>query len=334
MKILLITHQLDFSGAPLALLSLSKVLIKLNHSLVIASLKYGPLINNFLKLGINPFEPTKHLDDDFDIIIANTTPSVPHAVQFTKNPKKIIAWIHESQFYFDKWNASPKSFLIDKVGSIIVLTNFQFNLFKDYVNKDNIFRVHNYIEPINKANLNNKTTKNFTHEDYWVCCGNWGKPKGQEKLLNIISELNLSLKIVFLGAQQPTNINNESYIFTGPVDYEASRNIINNSLGLISNSISEVQPLSILEALSSGKPILISNIDAHNELKMIFNKIEIFDPNNNDSFLNGINNCKLLIKNIDYINSQIAIVNQYFGFDSFSEKIGLIIKNVIDMDIN
>jgi hypothetical protein len=55
MKILLITHQLDFSGAPLALLSLSKVLIKLNHSLVIASLKYGPLINNFLKLGINPF---------------------------------------------------------------------------------------------------------------------------------------------------------------------------------------------------------------------------------------------------------------------------------------
>lgn len=330
MKILLITHQLDFSGAPLALLNLSKVLIYQKHSLVLASLKNGPLIDSFLKLGIEPFDPNKHMDDNFDIIIANTTPSVPHAVRFTKNPKKIVAWLHESQFYFNKWNATPKDFQIDKVGLILTLTNFQIEFLKYHLVSDsNIYKLNNYIEPLDLVNSNNKKIK-IEFGDYWVCCGNWGKPKGQDKLINILKELNLTPRMVFIGAQKPLNIDVENYIFTGPVDYQVSRNLISNSLGLISNSIAEVQPLSILEALSSGKPVLLSKINAHIELKQLFNKIEIFEPESNHSFLNSFNKCTSYINDANYIDLQLDIMNQNFGFDVFSTNVITFIDKIKD----
>ncbi len=57
MNILLLSHQLDFSGAPIALLRLAETLINQGHSLSLASINDGPLGIEFGKLGIKQFNP-------------------------------------------------------------------------------------------------------------------------------------------------------------------------------------------------------------------------------------------------------------------------------------
>ena len=97
MNILLVSHQLDYSGAPIALLELAKCLLRLKHSVSISSLKIGPLLTEFAKSGVKKFDSSKNSSDNYDLIIANTVHSVPPSLNFMKSSKKVLAWIHESE---------------------------------------------------------------------------------------------------------------------------------------------------------------------------------------------------------------------------------------------
>ena len=109
-KILFITNQLSYTGAPLALLSLIKLCLKEEMNVNVISLVEGPLREELETLSIKPvvwdsilrnLEQFTQLAAEFDIIIANTLPAYEaiHILDRTGIPT--LWWIHEGENYFD-----------------------------------------------------------------------------------------------------------------------------------------------------------------------------------------------------------------------------------------
>ncbi len=98
-NILLVSHQLDFSGAPIALFYLAKALIQLDHDVGLASLYgRGDLLADFNRIGVK-YREEKSLDvNDYDIVVFNTVVSTPFIPKIKNKKTKFILWIHESPF--------------------------------------------------------------------------------------------------------------------------------------------------------------------------------------------------------------------------------------------
>ena len=78
MNILLVSHQLDYSGAPIALLELAKCLLRLKHSVLnLLIKKLGHCLLNLLNRVLKNSTHQKNSSDNYDLIIANTVHSVP-----------------------------------------------------------------------------------------------------------------------------------------------------------------------------------------------------------------------------------------------------------------
>jgi len=63
--------------------------------------------------------------------------------------------------------------------------------------------------------------------------------------------------------------------------------LIAESRGLISPSLSEAQPLAAIEAAMAARPVLLSDIAAHRELKQAMPDVILFDPSRVESFVGG-----------------------------------------------
>ena len=98
-KTLLISHQLDFSGAPVALFHLAKALIQINHDVELVSLhKGGGLLADFKQIGVK-YREEKSLDvNEYDAVVFNTVISTQLIPKIKNRKTKFILWIHESPF--------------------------------------------------------------------------------------------------------------------------------------------------------------------------------------------------------------------------------------------
>lgn len=111
-KILLISHQVDFSGAPVALFYLAKALTQLNWTVEIYALdKSGGLLEDFMKIGVRPINGDfeKIALKDYEVVLFNTV--VTSALIPINKPRntKFIFWIHESPFLAGfAWSSSVK----------------------------------------------------------------------------------------------------------------------------------------------------------------------------------------------------------------------------------
>jgi len=76
-------------------------------------------------------------------------------------------------------------------------------------------------------------------------------------------------------------------VFTGQVPPEEARAMVARSRGLISAAESEVQPLTAIEAMLSQRPVLLSDIPAHRELKEQIPTILLYDAQHIESFASG-----------------------------------------------
>jgi len=174
MNILLVSHQLDYSGAPIALLELAKSLLRLKHSVSISSLQTGPLLTEFAKSGVIQFDSSKNISDDYDLIIANTALSVPPSLNFRKSSKKVLAWIHESEYFFQVLKASPKSFRLDELEFAVFPSKFQIDEFSQWMPKAIKAQLKNCVQ------ISGDTTiTSGGNRPYIVCSGQWEERKSQ-----------------------------------------------------------------------------------------------------------------------------------------------------------
>jgi glycosyltransferase involved in cell wall biosynthesis len=97
MHVLLVSHQLDYSGAPLALLEASKILLNLGFTVRLFPLSQGPLSREFEVAGVQVL--SKLETHNVDRIVLNTSVCARLA-NLIYDRAQFILWIHESPLLF------------------------------------------------------------------------------------------------------------------------------------------------------------------------------------------------------------------------------------------
>lgn len=177
---------------------------------------------------------------------------------------------------------------------------------------------------------------NDKREDYYVFFGRLSEEKGIEILLNSLKFYNFNLKIIGDGPLKDLVEKCASRYphieFVGFKDKEYIINVLKNSRCVIFPSIwYEGLPLSIIEALSTGTPIIISNLPPFKEL--------IRDGYTGFHFINGCaedlaQKIKQMDDNIDsfghlYLNARKTYLEKYTPEINYDQLIN-IYQNVID----
>jgi glycosyltransferase involved in cell wall biosynthesis len=280
MKILLVSHQLGYSGAPIALLQLATCLKSLAHDVSLISLKRGPLGKRFAELSITPHLMTETAP--YDLVIANTILSIPLALKIATSEDRLFPWIHEARYFFDIIRVAPSEFHLDRLKYAGFPSRFLFDDYRDFIPNAKFIHFKNHVSlPRHIPHL--------SFRDYYVCTGQWEERKNQIALLNLLDQMDSRITIHFIGTNKPPWIKDTRHVFHGEVTCERSKALIANSNGLVSASLSEVQPLSVIEAMMAGIPVLLSDIPAHRELKEAIPDILLFNPCSFNSFLAGFN---------------------------------------------
>lgn len=318
MNILLVSHKLDYSGAPIALLELAKSLLRLKHSASISSLQSGPLLAEFAKSGVKQFDSSKNISDDYDLIIANTVLSVPPSLNFGKSSKKVLAWIHESEYFFQILKISPEGFRLNELKFAVFPSIFQIDEFSQWMPKTIKAQLKNCVQ------IPEDVLVSVDANPYIVCSGQWEERKAQIKLVHLLKNIDSPPEVHFVGASDPMIPLDGKFMFTGPLTPLEAKFRIARSRGVVSCSISEAQSLVSIEAMMLRVPVMLSDIPAHRELKLQVPDILLFDPDNNESFKMAFN---LLLNHWKDEALRNRIKNdalRAFGVEEFD-------KNVLDL---
>lgn len=277
MRVLLISHQLDYSGAPLALLELAGVLRDLGHEVHLAALAPGPLGDEFVARGVGPMPSANRT---FDLYVANTVVSVPAALALAPSPDAVLAWIHETGFFFRILRAAPRDFSLDRLRFAAFPARFQLDEFAQWMPSAVRMQLRNCVRmPPSEPSAE--------PPDHYACSGRWEARKNQARLLELLEALPTAPKVWFVGADAPAGMPPTAHRFLGALLPRESKRTIAGSRGLISPSLSEAQPLAAIESAMAGRPVLLSDIAAHRELKQVMPDVILFDPARIESFVGG-----------------------------------------------
>jgi glycosyltransferase involved in cell wall biosynthesis len=277
---LLISHDLSFSGAPLAFLALGRSLRRLGYEPAVLPMRGGPLHAHFEEAGIPVVGEINLADISF--VIANTVVSLPMAALAKGNGLRTAVWLHESLYYLNLLNVDLAQSQIDKLDLIMVPAQFQIGEYGAKVSGPPFAQLRNTV-----------TQPNFrptAADPGFAVTGGWEPRKGQLHLLNLIVASGVRCPLNFIGVTAPENIPLPSGMplhFSGHIPPEAAKRAIAAAPGVISCAEAEVQPLSTLEAILAGRPALLSDIDAHRALAKQFRNVFLFDRNAPESFKAG-----------------------------------------------
>lgn len=110
-QILIVTHQLSYTGAPIALMQLAKVLLTKGYTIEIISLKDGEQKYQYDQLGISTWviedfaqneNEKKKLIGIYDAIIVNTLAGASICQYLSGKDEKVYWWIHENELLFEQ----------------------------------------------------------------------------------------------------------------------------------------------------------------------------------------------------------------------------------------
>lgn len=110
-RILVYTHELSLTGAPVVLIQAVKILKRANYDILVLSPVDGPLKQQYLDENISVIiDPILYdsnnwllMASDFDLIIVNTV--VPYkSIELLENLKiPVLWWLHDSRFGYKDW---------------------------------------------------------------------------------------------------------------------------------------------------------------------------------------------------------------------------------------
>lgn len=157
-RILLITHELEYTGAPIVLFNIAKILKKYNFEVFVISYLDGKLAERYREIGV-PVYIVRYIHMDrpgfiklvkmFDLVIANTIVTY-RAVWYMKDYVKFIWLIHEAlcfetdlfKFYSVAHYGCPSIVdILKNVGKIYTVSEYSKKVFSKYT--DNIDVIHN-----------------------------------------------------------------------------------------------------------------------------------------------------------------------------------------------
>ena len=110
-KIMLISHSLERTGAPLALLNLAIILKRMGYSVLMTGFGTGSLIEELENNNIDYIEDTSlyyqnsrylHLVSNFEFVVVNTRVLENVVSTISRNGGCVLWWIHESEEFYTK----------------------------------------------------------------------------------------------------------------------------------------------------------------------------------------------------------------------------------------
>ncbi len=280
-KALLISHQLDYSGAPIALLDLATALKECGVDVTVGFLRYGPLSEEYAKRGIllkNSFKL------DFDFCIANTILAIKKLPDLKGRIPKLLGWVHESPTFY-KYNneLSFDSIPIESIDLLMGVADFQVAHMRSKFAKTPIIRFDNTFNVLELEDIDFKKSNGMLR----ICLiGSLEKRKGFYKLrdffarpdpgilicLELVGVNASDINIIFLDGMCPSWLKINAH---GKISRTETCKLIARSDFYVSLSEDEVKPLTVLEAASLGIPSVLSLIPAHKELSLEFDNVTL-----------------------------------------------------------
>ena len=329
MRPLLISHDLSYSGAPVALLALAKALQRIGESPVVAPLAGGgPLGAKFLESGI---EVVSKIDrGDISFVIANTILSVPMALRFKRPGTPIAAWIHESSYFFRILNISPQQCGLHHLDVVLAPAKFQLVELEPFLRPGSAYQFRNMVRQDSFRPPGDETMV--------AVCGQWEARKGQAQLLDLERCSAAGCRFKFIGAERPAGhgdagVSPSQHVFLGSVDPDKAKMEIARSGALVSCAEAETQNLCAIEALMAGRPVLLSDIDAHRMLADQIPNVFLFDRKSPESFLEGYAKLRDAMPNEEVASRASAVAKTLFGEAAFDRRLTDIMK-VLRKDIS
>lgn len=195
--------------------------------------------------------------------------------------------------------------------------DYQVAIEKVKISPSKLITVKNAILPI----LNNANIKVETNKKHYrlIALARFAKPKRIDLMIEALSQLpEVSLDIAGSGSDfkqwseylQAKNINNVHLLGEVPA---FDNFIAYNAFLLISDS--EGLPISAIEAMSAGLPLILSNVGGCTEL--IYNN-GVLVENNVSSIINGIN--EVVNKSEFFSNNSVTVFNQNFNLHNIRFK--------------
>lgn len=270
-------------------------------------------------------------EKDIDVIHAHT----PHVgflfIVFSiifrkKSPKKLFS-IHYSYNFIklrNQLSILPIFLFFDK---IIFCSESSKNSFPKWIlyfarNKSSIIYNGVDLELINEKNIKPDDTS-FTI----ITVSRLDKNKNLDSVIKAIHQLkneNVKLRIVgdgpemkFLNKLSDSLCLQSQVIYYGQVKRKKVYELLSSSNLFISMSKTEGHPVSVLEALGAGKPVILSNIGPHLEIAKDNNCVRITDENN---LVKSINHYR--IKSINELSviskSSKELIKNYFSIQKMT----------------
>ncbi|GAB4058092.1 hypothetical protein [Uliginosibacterium sediminicola] len=316
MNVLLLSHQLDYSGAPIALLRLAEALIGQGHRVSLLSKQDGPLGIEFVKCGV---QATDSNLAQYDLYFANTFLMVPLALELAPSEDKILAWIHESRAFFRLYGRDETQYGLSRLKRALFPSKFQIEEYRTLMPDCELRQLRNQVSMTGIQRSN-------SFADFFAVSGAWEPRKNQAGLLKLIDSAGLDIKLNFIGTGKPPSIPCAQHHYFGQVSALEAKRIIAGSCGLISAAINETQNLAAIESILVGHPVLLSSIPAHQELQELIPSVVLFDATDAASFAEGFASVTRLKSDSAHLDEGRDQAERYFGKAAFSEALSPLIN--------
>ena len=317
-KILMITHQLSRTGAPIALLNVARLLREEGNEIDLISLDNGPLKEEFEELGISVSIENEILQkwetylphfETYDLVFCNTivTYEAIHILNHSNVPA--IWWIHEPKEYFD---------MISEV--LPDISNLKSNIRLWSVSPANqaylekTYGVDSTIVSLFVSDLKNSNEEKTINNSKirYLCVGAYSYTKGQDILLEAIASLDENIRkeieVYFCGDEATSDQKYVNLVKTAEKEYPIFRlgslsqkelfQKMTEADYLICPSRMEAMPTVAAEAMMMSLPAVLS--DGCGIIKMLGEYPLVFEKESVESIRNAIENSYKIRKGEGY----------------------------------
>ena len=318
---LLISKQINgYGGVQKTSLQIIEMLESHYNVKIVSANYFYPLINTSRSQDKNlndlvSYDSNKY-SDEYDYELNQLVSQIPNTFLIRENDiTKLTQYINKHSFVFIinnklnealKWDIDQKQIIIchnsmdpmnqliieyqQKIEKLFVINQFHKNMMVRNGFLSNIFLYNNY--SINKVKLINKPRTSFTYNVAFI--GRFSKEKNVQELIDGINHFNEMIdfhKIHFYilgdGNIEYTNVGS-NVTFLGRISFDDIVKLYDNIDYVISASLTEGKPFSVIEALAHGIPCIHSNINGLDEVIIHKKNGFLFDFKNNNEHYNKI----------------------------------------------
>ena len=290
LHILLVSHDLSLSGAPILMLTLARYLKKLGHSLTVVSPYEGPLGQEYEALDATVVVAEDLLDDvridaqmvcgDYQLVVANTILGWRSILAAKAFHIPSILWIHESKFGQEtvRHRVGVKDAL-NAANAILFPTQTTANLYQEFLtcNNSHVFPYGLDVNELDQSMGNEQPLHQMATDKVRVVnIGSVEPRKGQDVLLKAVESMpgtaSQSMELYMLGrlldkldANFTQRMRNEvegmpNAHLLGQLPRAAIMAHLQAADIFVLSSRDEVLPVTILEAMYHGKAIISTRV--------------------------------------------------------------------------